>query len=368
MLEKKLYRSRIEKVQLYLNNNNADFALITPSPNFQYLTGIETEMRERLVALLVYPEAEPKIIAPAFEFDNLSRNSWISDFSIWEEDEDPYILLKNCVSSKGSRFEVAFDDTLPLGIFWEIEQRLGSMNVLPISSIVHEMRLKKSEPELDLMRKAGKIIELAVTKAFEGASLGITEIELKQIVNNTIIDAGASPTFAAVQFGENSALPHYGGGNRKLEKHDIVLMDCGCSLNGYNTDMTRVGVAGEPTEEQENVYSIVLKSQKVALDQIKPNVSCGTADGFARRIIDNEGYGKFFTHRLGHGIGLEVHEPPYLVRGNAQLLEQGMTHSVEPGIYLEGLFGIRIEDLVAITEDELEVITYMSRDLYEIGI
>ncbi|MBE0525298.1 MAG: M24 family metallopeptidase, partial [Candidatus Thorarchaeota archaeon] len=143
----------------------------------------------------------------------------------------------------------------------------------------------------------------------------------------------------------------------------VVLMDCGCTLDGYNTDMTRVGVAGKPTDEVEIVHSIVLKAEETAIAKISLGMNCGTADGISRRIIEDEGYGDFFTHRLGHGIGLEVHEPPYLVRGSTQILGEGMCHSIEPGIYLEDKFGIRIEDLACIHEDGPEMLTFSPRNL-----
>ncbi|MFW9846982.1 MAG: M24 family metallopeptidase, partial [Candidatus Thorarchaeota archaeon] len=261
----------------------------------------------------------------------------------------------------------AFEETLPLGIYWSLKCAVGGIrNESSLSPLINEMRLHKTEEELSLMRNAGSIIGDAVTKAFENAQIGVTELEIQQIVRNEVIRQGAMPTFSAVQFGENSALPHASASTRELKKGDIVLMDCGCILDGYNTDMTRVGIVGPASKEQEQVHSIVLKAQQMAISHISSGLACGAADGIARKVIEEAGYGEYFTHRLGHGIGLEVHEPPYLVRGNTTELKPRMTHSVEPGIYLEGKFGIRIEDLVCIRDGEPEVLTYMSRDLYRI--
>ncbi|MBD3405396.1 MAG: M24 family metallopeptidase [Candidatus Lokiarchaeota archaeon] len=368
MLENTIYKKRIERVLEYLVEKDCNFALITPSPTFQYLTGIQREMRERLIALVLQPEASPRIIAPAFEVTNLSNESWIKEFIPWAEDEDPYTVLAESIDTT-KELVPGFDNSLPMGIYWSLEKALGPFSsAFSISPFVNEMRIVKSEEELDLMRKAGRIIADAVMKAFSFAKLGMTEIELKHIVTNEITQAGATPTFAAVQFGENSALPHHEGGIRELRRNDVVLMDCGCAVGGYNTDMTRVGVVGEPTDELETVYATVLNAEETAIDRIQDGLACGKADGIARKIIEEANYGDYFTHRLGHGIGLEVHEPPYLVRGNAMQLKTGMTHSVEPGIYLLDKFGIRIEDLVCVKEDEAEVLTYAPKDLFVIEV
>lgn len=369
MLDSNVYKARMEKVQKHLVESNVDFALLTPSPNFQYLAGYEYHMRERLVALLISKDSEPCIIVPAFEMSDHASNTWITRFSPWVEDEDPYRLLVDTLRIQSQLPTAFLDDSIPLGVYWAIERAFGGFKKsLSITPKINEMRLRKSKSEIELMKKSGHIIDAAVMKAFSELSLGMTEMNVKQVVNNEIVRQGATPTFAAILFGEKSALPHADTGDRELRKGDVVLMDCGCSFDGYNTDMTRVGVVGNPTDEIKRVYSIVRKAEETAISKITRGMICGTADGLARRVIEDEGFGDFFTHRLGHGIGLEVHEPPYLVRGNSAELDIGMCHSVEPGIYLEGKFGIRVEDLVSIKEDGPEVITYSPRDLILIDI
>jgi Xaa-Pro aminopeptidase len=273
-------------------------------------------------------------------------------------------MIANSLGSPKAGYSVLLDKSLPIGVYWQLEKALGGFKkAQSITETINRMRVSKSENELDLMKKAGHIIDDAVMKAISQAQLGMSELDVQRMVHNEIIRQGATPTFAAILFGEKSALPHAGSGSRVLKKGDVILLDCGCSVDGYNTDMTRCGVAGEPTKEIEQVYSIVLRAEETAIDKITTGMNCGTADGIARRVIEDEGYGVNFTHRLGHGIGLEVHEPPYLVRGSTEELGEGMCHSIEPGIYLEGKFGIRIEDLACIREDGVEVITYSSRDL-----
>jgi Xaa-Pro dipeptidase len=335
-------------------------------------------MRERLVGLLLTADDVPRMIAPAFEVSNLSSGTWIDEILPWEEEESPYSLISDMLNSKTAGYSALLDNNLPLGVYWSLEKAVGSFkSTASLAPYLGEMRLIKNQAELDLIKKAGHIIDDSVMLAFNKAQLGMTEMELKQIVQNETIRLGAKPTFAAVQFGENSALPHAHPSTRELSKHDIVLLDCGCSLGGYNTDMTRVGVAGEPTDEQKRVHSVVeqkrvhsvvLKAEQTAIEKIAPGLACGKADGIVRRIIEESGYGEYFTHRLGHGIGIEVHEPPYLVRGNPCELRVGMTHSVEPGIYLEGKFGIRVEDLVCVKDGGSEVLTYSPRNLIQIDV
>lgn len=354
----------MDNVQLKLEGSGTDFALLTPAPNFQYLAGYDYHMRERLVALLVRRGAEPMIVVPSFEESDHKSHTWVKDFLAWAEDEDPYTMIADTIGSSDKGHSVLLDNNLPLGVYWNLEKALGRFRKAEsITPAIDSMRISKSENELDLMKKAGHIIDDAVMNAFSTAQLGMSELDVKQIVQSEIVQQGALPTFAAVQFGENSALPHADSGSRVLKKGDVILMDCGCSVDGYNTDMTRVGVAGKPTEEIERVYSIVLKAEETAIEKISLGMNCGTADGIARRVIEDEGYGDYFTHRLGHGIGIEVHEPPYLVRGSIEQLGEGMCHSIEPGIYLEGKFGIRMEDLACVREDGLEVITYSPKDL-----
>jgi Xaa-Pro dipeptidase len=364
MLDETVYRKRMDRVTEFLEQAQVNLGIVTPSAAFQYLTGIHRGMSERLTALLITPENNPQILAPAFEVSTLADRTWIKEFLPWAEDDDPYTVVANKVDKSQGDPLLAFEETLPLGVYWSLERAIGGLRKqVSLTPLIDDMRIIKAEEELVSMRKAGQIINRAVSKAYDEAQVGMTELEVKHIVRSEVTRQGAFPTFSAVQFGENSALPHATSGVRELKKGDIVLMDCGCTVEGYNTDMTRVGVVGEPSDEQLRVHSIVLNAQQAAIEQISSGLACGAADGTGRRVIEESGYGEYSTHRLGHGIGLEVHEPPYLVRGNSSELKEGMTHSVEPGVYLEKKFGIRIEDLVCVQEGPPELLTYMSRDL-----
>ncbi|NWF96259.1 MAG: aminopeptidase P family protein [Candidatus Thorarchaeota archaeon] len=367
MLEDRVFREREERVREFLRRSGATFAVVTPSPNFQYLTGLHYVLRERLVALILSPTNEPILIVPSFELSEVKSRTWVRSVYGWDEDQNPYSLLARLVGTSGDDHVAFFEDSMPVSIFWSIRDSVSRIRESrSLGQALSSMRLRKCEAEVELMRKAGHVIDAAVMKAFRSARLGMTEAELSQVVQNEVIRLGAEPTFSTVQFGERSAHPHADSSNRALKDGDLVLLDCGCSVGGYNTDMTRVGVVGPPTADQEKVHSIVLRAEESAIEKISSGLSCEEADGLARRVIENEGYGECFTHRLGHGVGLEVHEPPYLVRNSSQVLEPGMTHSVEPGIYIEGRFGIRIEDLVCVRDEDCEVLTYSPKDLFVI--
>ncbi len=367
MLAETVYQNRMETVRKVLERANADFAIITPSPAYQYLTGTHYVMKERLVALVIPRKSNVQIIAPSFEVSDQKRHTWIDDFIPWSEDEDPYQILADTLGKKNDGHSVMFDGSLPLGVFWSIETAVGRFqSTSSISKTLEEMRLVKSDEEIELMKRAGKVIDAVFSEVFSKMQIGMTESEVSQLVNSTITRHNAVPTFAVVLFGENSALPHADSGNRELRKGDQILMDCGCSLGGYNTDMTRNAVVGEPSDEHELVHSLLIRAQESAIEKLKPGLACGAADGIARKVIEEAGYGEYFTHRLGHGIGLQIHEPPYLVRGNSLELRAGMTHSVEPGIYMEGKFGVRMEDLVCIRDDGAELLTFASKELYSV--
>ncbi|RDE12295.1 MAG: hypothetical protein C4K47_08410 [Candidatus Thorarchaeota archaeon] len=369
MLTDRTYALRMQKLREFTRSMNADFALLTPSPNFRYLTGIHYEMRERLVALIVTRDGEPSIVAPQFDVSNLSRSGRIKDFLPWSEDEDPYSVVAKAVRSRPKECTILLEDYMPIGVLWALEKALGGLKkTLSMTAHLESMRIVKSTEEVELMKKASKIIGQSVSKAMTQARLGMTELEMRQVVANECIRNSGVPTFTTVQFGENTALPHADSGTRQLRRGDIALFDCGCEVEGYNTDITRVAVAGKPSSEQESVYSIVLKAQQAAIDRMKAGLTCEVADSFARQVIEKAGYGAHFTHRLGHGVGLEVHEPPYLVKGNSMQLRAGMTHSVEPGIYLEGKFGIRIEDLILVDEGGCEALTLSPKDLYQMKV
>jgi Xaa-Pro dipeptidase len=219
----------------------------------------------------------------------------------------------------------------------------------------------KSEDELDYIRKSCRITDEALGAAFQSLREGMTEIELNSIISDGMKRLGGVPQFGIVLFGNRAALPHGTPSTRKLSKGDIILVDTGASYEGYYSDITRTIVFGKPTGRQQRIWDIVLRANKLAFEAIKPGTTCENADKVAREVITEAGFGKYFIHRLGHGIGLQGHEHPYLVGGNRLALEVDMTFSIEPGIYIVGEIGVRTEDTALCTKNGCESLTHLER-------
>ncbi|MEM2142401.1 MAG: Xaa-Pro peptidase family protein [Candidatus Thorarchaeota archaeon] len=362
------FKRRATEVNDFLAERGADVALLTPSANFFYLSGANCEMRERLVLLVMSRDRDPALIVPSFEAPTVSSSTWIRDVRGWEDASGPWDLVREVLETPRRSIRACFDDNMPLWVYRNLlERNPGIEDVGSISQVLSLMRLHKSESELAAMRRAGHVIDEAISNAVHNIDPGISERELSHAIQTEIVRLDATPTFSIVQFGEDSAQPHAVPSGRRLRRGDTVLLDCGCSVDGYNTDMTRTFFYGEADDRHRSVYSLVLRAQETVLSRLSAGLTCENADSLARTVISSAGYGSYFTHRLGHGVGLEVHEPPYLVSGNSMSLESGMTHSVEPGVYLPGQFGVRIEDLVCVRDNHCELLTFTSRDLTVLG-
>ncbi|MHA2494563.1 MAG: M24 family metallopeptidase [Candidatus Hodarchaeales archaeon] len=360
-----------QRFQDQLRQQKLDWAFLVPGPNFFYLTGIEMDPAERLTTLIVPSDNIPTIICPAFEEPRLRRMTWVDNFLTWEEHENPFLKVAQVIDglskeSVGIDGSVGFDKCLEL-------RKLGVdlLEVGSASSLLGELRIRKTESELQIMRKAGELVCKAVQTAFDNASVGMSEMELRSIIEQSIYSHNGLPKHVLVQFGPNSSYPHQDTTNYQSKRGDVVLIDIVAKLQGYCSDITRMAVLGSSTEHHEKIHRLVFESQKAARNFAKEGVLASKVDLIARQKMDegSEKNSQFFTHRLGHGIGIEGHEPPYLVSGNNIPLEEGMAHSIEPGIYLEGRYGFRIEDTVAVGPKNVEILTkHLSRELVELSL
>jgi Xaa-Pro dipeptidase len=315
----------------------ADALYATPSSNLYYLTGINFWRSERLTALLLFKDRDAVVLCPAFEEARLRGMSSVANVVAWSETEDPF--LKAAALLPGSAGTLAVE---PSTAYEDVERLVNARpGWKPVSagSLFAAQRMVKTKEELDVMRRAIAVAVPRFASAFSSLSPGSVEADVSAAFGGDNV----------VQFGESSALPHGASTARKLAPGEAVLIDAWDKPEGYFYDITRSTFFGKPPEEYRKIWSIVLDAQSAGIEKAAPGVPCSEVDAAARRVIEKAGYGEYFTHRLGHGLGIDVHEPPYMVADNQTVLEPGMTFTSEPGIYLPGRFGIRIEDDIVVT-------------------
>ncbi|WP_226479793.1 M24 family metallopeptidase [Natrinema amylolyticum] len=372
------FERRIAACQRRLADEGTDLAVCFPSPNLTYLTGFEESPSERHLLLFVPETGEPALVAPAMYEAELSKLS-IADLELrlWTDADDPLEeiaeVLEGYSLGGADPATVLLDDRLWATFSQDLRELLPDAAFGLASTVLEPLRIRKDDIELDALRRAGAVADRVSLEIREqgGDLVGTTESELAAEIDRLLAARGGEePAFETiVAAGPNGARPHHHGGSRAIEAGDPIVLDFGAfvaaDLEGgtgrYPGDQTRTIVVGDPPAEYEQVHETVRQAQEAAIDAVEPGVEAGAVDRAARSVIESAGYGDEFVHRTGHGVGLEVHEPPYIVDGNDRKLEPGMVFSVEPGIYLEGRFGVRIEDLVAVTDDGAERLNDTSR-------
>ena len=352
---------RRDKAQRLMKDLGISAMLIEPGANMTYFTGIDWGRSERLFAFILPQTGKGIVISPAFEEQRAANQvDGRFDIRVWQEDQSPETLIAGVLKDWGlTTGKLAVDGSARTFVFNELALALPSMKMGTAEPITNASRGIKTAHEIEIMRFANQITLDAYRAAHKTLRAGMTQAELARNVSDAFAKMGFQGG-ALVLFGESSAYPHGLPKPRTLAENEVVLIDGGTTVHGYQSDMTRTVVFGTPAPEARKVFDIVHEAQARALAFAGPGKKCGEVDGVARKVITDAGYGpdyKTFTHRLGHGIGLEGHEWPYLVRGSQIVLQPGMTFSDEPGIYQYGKFGIRLEDILAITENGAEMMT-----------
>lgn len=353
-----LYAERLQRLQELIVAAEAEAFLCLPGTNFLYLTGLSAHRSERLIALLVPAEGQPEIVAPAFERERLVHNRMFAEVRTWEEDQNPFRLVADRLSKPRTRARtVVLEASTDVVTSARLARADDRLDLIPDEEVMDALRSRKSSAELGLLRHAIRLTHEAREGVVKGLSAGTTEAEVAAELTAALTARSGEPSWALAQFGPSAAIPHGAPGSRRLAKGDVVLLDCGTSFGGYQGDITRTIVfGGEPAGEVKKVMSVVKKAHDAAVAEAGPGVPCEDVDEAARRVIEKSGYGEFFTHRTGHGLGMDVHEPPYLVKGNRRRLSAGNVVTVEPGIYLPGKFGVRHENDVLVTDGGAEVL------------
>ncbi|WP_372781957.1 M24 family metallopeptidase [Phenylobacterium sp.] len=348
---------RLRHAQALMAELGAEALIIGAGASLRYFTGVGWNATERLVAMVLPREGGPTMICPRFELGSLEASLGVdAPIALWEEHENPYALVAGVLEAAGAK-TLAVDPALPFFAFHGLRKAAPGVAPLDGAPIVDGCRMIKSPAELALMSQAKAMTLEVHRRAARMLAAGITTTAVRRFIDQAHRALGADDgsSFCAVQFGLASAYPHGLPGEQKLARGDIVLIDTGCRVQGYNSDITRTYVFGEPSAEQRRVWDVEKRAQAAAFAAVKPGVPCEEIDAVARRVLESAGFGPDYAlpglpHRTGHGIGLSIHEAPYLVRGDKTPLQPGMCFSNEPMIVLPDAFGVRLEDHFYVTE------------------
>lgn len=359
--------ARVAKAQRLMAEHGIDAVFIGAGSSLTYFTGMHWWDSERLTGVILPRKGEPVYVTPEFErVRTLEQIKLGNDVRGWQEDEDPYALVAKVLRDMGhATGTLGMEEAVPYFRAKGIADALPQAKVVSAWPVVSGCRRVKSAAELALMKLANEATLAVYEAVWKALKPGMTEQDIAGLLAMAYARTGLKGD-ASVNIGKYTASPHGSDKPQHLVEGTPIIFDGGCRAGGYTSDITRTVVLGQPNDEIRKVFDIVLKAQTAALNTARPGVAMGDVDAAARKVISDSGYGpdyRYFSHRLGHGIGLDMHEWDYLVRGNKHLLEPGMTFSDEPGIYIPDRFGVRLEDILYVTEDGAALMTPQSRSI-----
>ncbi len=357
--------SRLAAVQEATAKAGLDALLLTPGPDLRYVSGYDAKPLERLTCLVVPAAAEPYMMVPRLELPAAQASPAARlglDFVAWDETDDPYRIAARRL---GEVARVGLADRMWAMSSLRFRDALPGAEQVLAGSVLRELRMRKSPGEVAALREAGEAIDSVHRQVPGFLRAGRTEREVARDIAEAILAAGHDTVdFVIVASGPNGASPHHEVSDRVIQPGEPVVVDIGAQLhNGYCSASTRTSSVGAPPADFAASYEVLRRAQAAACDAVRPGVPCESIDAAAREIIAEAGYGEYFIHRTGHGIGIETHEEPYIVAGNGEPMEAGFAFSVEPGIYLPGRHGARIEDIVVCTESGGERLNTTTREL-----
>lgn len=365
-------RARLEKARRLMTQHGIDAIMLTGGTSMEYFTGMRWGNSERLTGAIIPARGNAFIVTPKFEEERTLEQARLGPLGAgtrvltWEEDESPYQRVAEGLRSAGiATGALGIEETVKFVFSAEVGAASPNVRIVSGTPVTAGCRTVKDDHELALMRHASLVTLKAYQAAYTSLKEGMTQADFAGLVSKAHTQLGYSGG-AGVQVGEFSALPHGSATPQVVREGSILLIDGGCKVEGYSSDISRTFVLGKATDKMKKVFDLEHAAQTAALKAAKPGVPCQAVDAAARQVIVDGGYGpgyKYFTHRVGHGMGMDGHEWPYLVKGNALPLAKGMTFSDEPGIYIPGEFGVRLEDDMYITETGAELFTPQSPSL-----
>jgi len=361
-----LFKRRYAKCRKTMAERGLDCVVVFPGTNMYYLTGFMEDPLERLLVAVLPRSSEPVFIVPELYEKQVKNSTWISEVRAWKDEEDPNRILSEVLRSLSLlEGKIALDTKMWARFF------LMFLNVAPkavysdASEVIDGLRAVKSKEEIKVMEESASIADKVIKKIIDACEVGSSEKEVANLIELEFRKLGVEsmPFRPIVASGPNGAFPHHKAGGRRFKRGDSVVLDLGAAYKGYCSDITRTVFIETVGSKEKAVYEIVRQAQQLAFKSIVEGVEARRVDRAARTHIADRGYGEKFIHRTGHGIGLDVHEAPYIWEGNTQILKTGMTFSVEPGIYLPDRFGVRIEDAVVVEGKKARRLNKVSREL-----
>lgn len=360
-----VYRARLAAASSLCAEAGIDVLLVSPGPDLRYLLGYDAVPLERLTCLAIPADGDPWLVVPGLEA-LAAAASPAGELGLavhpWSETQDPYRLVAGLA---GSATLVALDDRMWASKVLRLREAMASSRQVLAGPVLDAMRMRKDAAEVQALREAGAAIDRVHADVAGLIRAGRTEREIGRDIAELIIDVGhVRVDFVIVASGPNGASPHHEVSDRMITPGDPIVIDIGGTMpSGYCSDSTRMYALGEPADEYLRMYGALFTAQESAVASVRPGVTCEDVDRAARKVLTDAGWGELFIHRTGHGIGMETHEAPYIIEGNLLPLEPGMAFSVEPGFYLEGAYGARIEDIVVCTADGVERMNHRPREL-----
>lgn len=364
-MEQEAKIQKIQQVQRSLKEKGVGAQFVAAVPNFAYLLGVRPLVLERLMLLSIPQQGKPRLIVPKISAMDFEPFASFLEISSWVDGEDPLALVREEVNQLPQDQPIALDHGVSARVVLELNRYFPQLSLYVDEEAINVLRAIKDAEEIRLLLEMGSIADLALKEAIDVCRVGNTEMDVAAALITTLLRHGAEadPAMPIVASGPNGAEPHHLTGDRQLVRGDSVIIDFGGRRNHYHSDMTRTVHIGPPDPEFLTIYEAVRAAKARALAMVRPGVPLGKLDATARDHITQAGYGPYFTHRLGHGLGVDVHEEPFLYSGNTELVRAGMCFSIEPGIYLPGRFGVRIEDCVVAQEEGPLVLTHFSEEL-----
>jgi Xaa-Pro dipeptidase len=365
------YQERIGHIQTWMHEQKIDLTLVTSPANVMYVSGFFADPHERFMAAVIPGQGDPFLLVHALERGKAEAKGSLPVHTHSDTDQPLEILLRALTAQPDEIQTVAIEKShVTVARFEELQAHFTKAFYRNVEERLTVMRLQKDPQEVEIMRRAAKLADEIVAFGVEQLAVGKQEFEIVQALEGFAKRQGAERMSfdTMVLAGEKSALPHGVPGTREIQQGDFVLFDLGVVVDGYCSDITRTFVMGEASPEQQAIYQAVLDANLSAIKAVKPGITAADVDKAARDVIEQANYGQFFTHRVGHGLGIDIHESPSMHGKNGQQLVSGMTFTIEPGVYVPEIGGVRIEDDVLVTDDGVEILTSYPKQLHVIPV